>query len=289
MAEHGQVIDLLGEHGGVFIALGFLQLEDVLHHRALEIDHQGMLGEHVGHVGTLAHGAGHFLKAAGLLGQQDHAGHAVVLEALHSHGEASGLEGSLKKLCDLGGLQLLLVWTGQFDLAVFFEKVFGEVGVDPLELDVAVLGFQKLDEVAVDQCVEEQHFHPLALEQLDVGRLGGLIVSVVDLFVVLGRGPQQVFIEGGVLAVVGGAENDLLLHLVVELVVAEHAVLDEGVDVVPDLAKGLAVLTGQVADLACYATGDDFADLPYLRLVLQVRTGHIEGQIGGIEAALQRG
>ncbi|OEU73112.1 MAG: hypothetical protein BA869_09595 [Desulfuromonadales bacterium C00003107] len=53
-----------------------------------------LLGKQVGHFPVLVHHSGHFFEATGLIAQQDHAGHAVVLEALHSLGAVTLREAS---------------------------------------------------------------------------------------------------------------------------------------------------------------------------------------------------
>ncbi len=142
--------------------------------------------------------------------------------------------------------------------------------------------------MVIDHGIEDQRLHPLRLEHLQVGRLYALVVGVIDFILVRFFGTLQVIGQGGIFLLAGRAIDHLVLHLVVELVLAHHAVLDEGVDVFPYRLKGFAIFLRQLDHLGGNPTTDDLTDLAYLGLVLQITARNIERQVRRIETALQR-
>ncbi len=143
--------------------------------------------------------------------------------------------------------------------------------------------------MAVDHGIEDQRFEALVLEHPEIGGLGGFIVGVEHLVLVALLVALEIFRQGRVFVLCGGAEDDLILDLVEELVIAHHAIFDEGMDIVPDLSELVAVLLGEVDNFGGHPTADDFADLAHLGFVLQVAARHVEGQVRSVKATLQGG
>ena len=132
--------------------------------------------------------------------------------------------------------------------------------------------------MAVDKRIQHQHLQVLFLEHLQIGGLRRLVVGVEHFLVVGFFRTFQIVGKRGVVLATRNLEDHAVLHLFVELVVAHHAVLDEGMDIFPNRHEGFHVL-GKLADFSGDPAGEHLADLAHLRLVLQIAAGNVQRQI----------
>ena len=190
-----------------------------------------------------------------------------------------------------------------------------DVRIDPGEMDAFILGFQLLDEGLVNVIPEDKGLHLLGPEHLDVLALLLFVGHVVDgavlfgffrlllfhdlsldLFAVLIYGflffhvdlvDFQSFGQGQELAV-QILEEDIVGHLLAELVVAQAAVLDEGADVVPVLVVVLLIGLAHAGQLVRHLLGNIIGNLGDKTVVLQGASGNVQGQVRAVNGALEQ-
>ena len=71
-----------------------------------------------------------------------------------------------------------------------------------------------------------------------------------------------------------------MLGLVVEVVLREHTVVDEKFDVVPLLLKLRAVLLEDACQAVAHLLGDVARYLLHVLVALQIRTAHVQRDVG---------
>ena len=146
--------------------------------------------------------------------------------------------------------------------------------------------------MAVEDGVHHQHVVAFFLGFGDVGVLlllvGGVEVYQHFVLVFLQRlDAGFVFVEGEIF-VVDVLEEREFLGTFVEFLVAEHAVFDENLDVVPFLFKVLAVGLEQFLQLVGHLFADVRRYFLHVAVALQVRAANVEGYVGRVEHAVQQ-
>ena len=237
-ARQGQVHDLVQQ-----LAL-LLLLPDLRDQRVLHVDDDVVgLGHRAVEVHPTAQGA-HFAVAAHELALGDEYRRGVLAEVLRvDHVVVALRQDALEELVER---LLVLLAHLRLDLLLLGDEVVDGVAVHTREAGVLDLGLQQVDEVAVELAVHQQDVVALVLRGLDpavlLGGLGGVEVDHVLILVGLVRlDGRAVVLQAEVLAF-GVLEEGELEGALAELLVGEHAVLDEELDVVPLLLELLALL-----------------------------------------------
>ena len=81
-------------------------------------------------------------------------------------------------------------------------------------------------------------------------------------------------------------EQDIIAHLVTELLILQAAEFDKRADVVPVLLIGFPIGLAHTGQLVCYLLGDVIGNLLYKAVVLQGASGYIQRQIRTVDDAL---
>ena len=83
-------------------------------------------------------------------------------------------------------------------------------------------------------------------------------------------------------------EQDVIRHLLAELVIFQAAVLDERIDVIPVFLVLFTLGLAHTGQLVCHLLGDVVADLLNETIVLQCGTGYVQRQIRTVDHTLQQ-
>ena len=97
-----------------------------------------------------------------------------------------------------------------------------------------------------------------------------------------------ILLQGEVLAI-DILEERKAHSTVIELLIAEHTVLNEELDVVPFLLEVLAVIAENLCQFVSHLLGDMAGDLLHIVITLQVRTAHVERNIGRVNHTMKQG
>ena len=229
----------------------------------------------------------HVVHAAGLLVHGQHGGDICVLESLKLDFEFLIVQGLADDLLDLLAVFLCLLFVSG-GLTVRAKGIL-DIRVDPGKMDSLVLCLQLGDKGLVDVVAQDKCLHVVFTEHTDILALLLGIGHVVDgaflflfLFVlraflcgicfglvavgnhlsldllavlVLGRFRLGIFgvdlksLGKRVILSVQILEEDVICHLLTELVVAQASVLDEGADVIPVLVVVLLVRLAHAGQL----------------------------------------
>ena len=144
----------------------------------------------------------------------------------------------------------------------------------------------------VKLAVHQQYVVALVLGSLYVAELGGLVRGVqiyhaVLLVGLLGRYQGLVLIQRIVLALHVLKQEELLGGLV-ELLVGQHTVLDEHLDVVPLLLELGAVVLEHLVQFLGHLLRDVTGNLLHLRVGLQIASAHVQRDVGRVDHTLHQ-
>ena len=252
------------------VALGHLAVER----------HAGLHGRHLTH-------AAHELA----LGQHDRVGRrAERLESDHKVGLAHLRQPAAEDL-----LQRLTLIVGEAHRGGvgLEDKAVDRVAIHADEARLLDLLLQLSDGVDVELSVHDEDVVAAILGRLDVAvllvRVGGVEVDDAAFLIGLLGGDQLAILLEGVIGAVDVLEQGKLRGAVVELLVAEHAVLDEELQAVPLLFEGLAVVLEDLLQAIGHLLGDVRGDLLHVLVALQVGAGDVERDVGRVEHAVQQG
>ena len=81
-------------------------------------------------------------------------------------------------------------------------------------------------------------------------------------------------------------EEDVIIHLLTELVILQAAEFDEGADVIPVFVVFLLLGLAHARELVCHLLGDILGYLLHKPVVLQGTPGHIKGQVRAVNDTL---
>ena len=194
------------------------------------------------------------LHSAAFLGESNHRGDILVLHLLYFYVQLVIAESLPEDFSQgIGGiLQLCFVCS--------LYKVLGQIRVDPLELDLVILHFQMGNEGSVDIVLQDDSVLAFLAEEIDIlallylvgyvedGRLFRLLLLGILLLVV--RVFHHIHIGGlllrnqilqSLIFAVQILEQDIIAHLVTELLILQAAEFDKRADVVPVLLIGFPI------------------------------------------------
>ena len=254
---------------------GFLgQIDDLLDERVLGVEHQAV---HVRHLAIEAH-AGlescHLLHAAHVFGLGDDHRLVVGRHGGKADHELSFLDGRYLGVEQRLGHFLLLGRELRLVVILLADEVVEHVAVDAHKAHLFLLLFQHPHKGHVELAVHQQHVIALVGSRLDVGILCLLVGSIqadeVALLVgLLALDELAVVLNLEVLAVAVLEQGELEARLT-ELLVAQHAVLDEDLDVVPLLLELVGLVLGDFLEAGSHLLGDVVRNLFYRTVALQV-------------------
>ena len=319
MLELSQIIQLLADH---FCILAVLVLSNVLYQRMVGIQDQGLaLTAESTHIHT-GHGVHlhHILHTSALFGQRDHGRDLLVLQLLYLDRDLVILQSLLHQLADALSLLFHLFFSLLGSLGL---QGIGHIRIDTLELDSLVLLLQLGDEGLIDIVGQDHSIHLGSLEHIDVLALLLFIRYIVDdlllllflgillgslifrlvlydfgfylvavlvygillvLFLIL-RLDLQALRQSQILAV-QILEEDVIIHLLTELVILQAAEFDEGTDIIPVLVVLFLVGLAHTGQLVRYLLGNVLGDLLDKSVVLQCTSGYIQRQIRTVDDTL---
>ena len=198
--------------------------------------------------------------------------HLVAQHVLHR------LQHGLAGLGLLLGLLLLLVGLGQ--------GVLGGGGHELLAVDFP----QGLHNEVVHVLGAVEDLIALVQDALHLGQLGDLVHALAAGVVVIGLVLAHAVLvggQGGVLALLGGPEQQQIFQLVlVGSVVGHHAVLDLAAEGGPELLVLLRVVLLHLLQLALDLLLQGVGDHLQLPVVLEDFTADVQGEVGGVHHAL---
>ena len=319
MLELCQIVELLADH---FCVLAVLVLSNILYQRMVGIQDQGLALAaesthiHAGH-GVHLH---HILHTSALFGQRDHRRDLLVLQLLYLDRDLVILQSLLHQLADALSLLFHLFFSLLGSLGL---QGIGHIRIDTLELDSLVLLLQLGDEGLINIVGQDHSIHLGSLEHIDVLALLLFIRYIVDdllLLLFLGILPGSLIFRlvlydfgfylvavlvYGILLVlflilrldlqalgqrqifaVQILEEDVIIHLLAELVILQAAELDEGADVIPVLVVLFLVSLAHTGKLVRYLLGNVLGDLLDKSVVLQCTSGYIQRQIRAVDDTL---
>ena len=140
-----------------------------------------------------------------------------------------------------------------------------------------------------------QHHYVITLLfcSLDVGVLlhlvGGVEIDQITIHVGLLAFYQCAVLIKRIVAVVDVAEEEELLRRFEELLVGQHAIFDEDLDVIPFPFISLAIFFEHLVKLLCHLLRDIARDLLHLLVGLQITAAYIQRYVGRIDNSLHDG
>ena len=159
------------------------------------------------------------------------------------------------------------------------DEAVDRVAIHADEARLLDLLLQLSDGVDVELSVHDEDVVAAILGRLDVAvllvRVGGVEVDDAAFLIGLLGGDQLAILLEGVIGAVDVLEQGELRGAVVELLVAEHAVLDEELQAVPLLFEGLAVVLEDLLQAIGHLLGDVRGDLLHVLVALQVGAGDV--------------
>ncbi len=233
------------------------------------------------HVAVTAHELG--------LGNQDRSTVLTQILRLYEVVVAFGQDG-LEHVGEVGLLSL-----GHFGFLdiLLTDKLVYRVCVHTGKCRVGKLGLQQVDEMGIELAVEEQDIVALVLGCLDILVLGHGIggVEVYHLLVLVSLGGLY-----GLAVIVVGEELTVgVLHQgelegpLAELLLGQHAVLYEELEVVPLLLVLLAVVLEDVLQAVSHFLSNVSGYLLDVGVGLQITPGYVQGNIRGVYHTMQQG
>ena len=166
---------------------------------------------------------------------------------------------------------------------LFHDKAVDDVGIHAGETALFKLAFQHGDDGSVQLPVEQQYAVAFVLGCFDVAVLGFLVLGIqVNQITVLVRlivlDELLVFFEREVFTVTILKEGEVL-GLVVEVVLCQHTVVDEDLDVVPFLLEFLAVVLEQALQAVAHFLRDVAGNLLHVAVALQVAAADVQRDV----------
>ena len=271
--------------------VGLLRSPDLRHQRVLHVHGDVVTLRHLAvEIHAAAEGAHFAVPAHELaLGDEDRGGigtqvvprHVVVL---------AGREDGLEQVLQVVALVFLHL---QFHLLLLRDQVLHGVGVHTGEAGVFEFALQQVHVVGIQFAVHQEDVIALRLRGLDVGVLPFHIgrIEIYALLVLVRLGAfhgRLVLVEGEELAV-GVLEEGELEGPVAELIVGQHAVLDEEFEVVPLLLEVRPLVLEDVVQPVGDLLGDVGGDLLHIGIALEVTPGDVQRDVRGVDDTVQQG
>ena len=271
---------------------------------------------HTGH-GIHLH---HILHTSALFGQSDHGRDLLVLQLLYLDSDLVVLQSLLHQLADALCLLFHLFFSLLGSLGL---QGIGHIRIDTLELDSLILLLQLGDEGLIDIVGQDHSIHLGSLEHINILALLLFIRYIVDdlllllfpgilpgslifrfipydlsfylvavliysifliLFLVL-RLDLQTLGQSQIFAV-QILEEDIIIHLLTELVILQAAELDEGTDVIPVFVVLFLIRLAHTGQLVRYLLGNVLGDLLDKSIILQCTSGYVQRQIRAVDDTL---
>ena len=234
----------------------------------------------------------HFLHTAHIFALSNH--HRLVggSECCERHIELALFDGRNLRF-EEGRSHGLLVG-GEFRLLVVFfaDKIVDYIRVNTHETALFVLLLKHTHERNVELTVHHQHIVALIVCGFDIGVLCLLIgsVKINEVAILVGLvalNQLLVVVEFEELAF--GVGNEGKLHgLLAELLIAEHTVFDENLDVVPLFLKSLGVFLRQFLQTRSHLFSDVGGNLLHVAVGLQIATRYVQRNIWRIDNTLKQ-
>ena len=298
-------------------------LDHILYKRMVRVQDQRLAlsakGTHI-HAGHRVH-LHHILHTACLLRQRNHGGNLLILKLLYLDRNLVILE---RLLHDVGNLLCLLVKLLLCFLGGLCLESVRHIRIDSLELDALILGLQLGDEGLIDIVGQDDRIHLCRLEHIDVLALLLFIRHIVNnLFLLLFLSAVFLFLRAVIhnlglyllTVLVNGTsglgffrinrlclkalrqgqifsvqilEQDVIVHLLTELVILQAAKLDERADVVPVFVVLFLLGLTHAGELVRHLLGNIFGNLLYKAVILQSASGYVQRQIRTVDHALEQ-
>ena len=139
--------------------------------------------------------------------------------------------------------------------------------------------------------VHQQHVVTLCIGGIDVAVLVVLVVGVevdeVAILVCLFALDEGLVLLLGVELALRVLQQSERLGLVVEVALAEHAVVDENLDVIPLFLELLAVAFENGGKPVAHLFRDVGGNLLHVRVALQIAAAHVQRNVGRVDHAMQ--
>ena len=234
---------------------------------------------------------GHFLHTPHIFGTRHEyrfrfLAHGLQLHMIHAAGlRQLRVEQAAHPLLFLGRpCQLLVVR--------FRNQPVGHVRIHAHKPPVAVFLLQEVDERRFQLTVHNQHVVALGLGRLYIGVLvvGRLRVKEHEFVVLVGLlllDGGRIFLQAEIL-LVGILQQIEFLGAFGEFLVGKHPVLDKNLEVVPLLFEILALVLIQPLYAVGHLFGNVRRDFLDVAVALQIRTRHVERDVGRVDDAVQQ-
>ena len=294
-------------------------LDQILYQRMFSIENQGLIDRHITHRHT-AHRIHlhHVIHTTALLGDGQHRGDGGLCQLLKLYRQ-------LVLLCcgtDLGFQILLLLVEGLLLILTYrCLELLTEIGIDSAEVNALILRLELRDERLIDALRQDDGILTCILKHRDVLTLLNRVGDIVDDLVLfrlvtvfcrlrcIFRGSSRLvcsavlsigllcgFVDVTLLDLealrqgeeltVDVLEEDVIGHLLTELVVAEAAILDEWCDIVPVLLVVLTIGLAEAGELISDLLRDVILDLLYEAVVLELGSRYVQRQIRTVDDTL---
>ena len=276
-----------------FLAAGtVLGVEDALHQPVVGVHHHGV---HVGHLAVEAHAAlngSHLLHAAHVFALRNHHGHSRLAQRGRLHVVLHLLPLRHGALEDGGEAQPLVGVHLAHGRVVLLNQTIQHVGIHAGKARLLRLALPEAHHRHVQLAVQQQHIVALCLGRLDVGVLllgvGSVQIDQIAIFVSLVGTDERLVLVVSVVLTIGVLQQGKFLRLLIEVVLRQHAVVDEDFQVVPLLLKLLAVVLEDGAKPVAHLLGDVGGDFLHVGVALQVAAADVQRDVGAVDDAVQQ-